>query len=90
VEAAEMAVDVIRRALWVVIVMSAPVLLTGFIVSLFVSLLQSATQIQDLTLSFIPKILAMLLALLVALPWMFSAAEALAVALLREAAQVGL
>ena len=49
--------------------LGAPILLTAMIVALVVSVLQAATQIQDMTLSFIPKILAVALAILIFGPW---------------------
>lgn len=64
------AMDMIRQALTLMLVLGMPVLLTGLIVGLIVSLLQAMTQVQELTLSFVPKIAAMLLALLITGPWM--------------------
>lgn len=55
-----------------VLVVGAPVLATGLIVAVIVSVLQAITQLQDQTLSFIPKIVAMLLALVLLGPWMLS------------------
>lgn len=54
------------------LVLGAPVLLTGLIVALVVSLLQALTQVQEQTLSFVPKIAAMLLAVLAAGPWILT------------------
>ena len=59
-----------RQALELMILISAPVLLAGLAVGLLVSVFQAATQINELTLSFIPKLLAMLAALVIAGPWM--------------------
>ena len=50
----------------------APVLLTGLVIGLVISVLQAVTQIQEYTLSFVPKIIAMLAALLLVGPWMIS------------------
>lgn len=61
--------DLGRQALWLVVVTSAPVVLTALGVGLLVSLLQAASQIQEFTLSFVPKILAVLLVLGLAAPW---------------------
>ena len=58
-----------RQALWLVLVVSAPVVLTALGVGLVVSVLQAASQIQEFTLSFVPKILAVLLALALTAPW---------------------
>jgi flagellar biosynthetic protein FliQ len=61
--------DLIRQSLMMVLLLGAPVLLAGLAVGLVVSVLQAATQVQDQTLSFVPKILAMLLVLAATAPW---------------------
>ncbi len=63
--------DVGRDALWVLVQVSGPVMMVGLVVGLFVSLFQSITQIQEMTLSFVPKILAVFISLTVLLPYMF-------------------
>ncbi len=63
------AMDMIREALTLMLVLGAPVLLTGLVVGLIVSLPQAMTQVQELTLSFVPKIAAMLIAMIVTGPW---------------------
>jgi flagellar biosynthetic protein FliQ len=62
--------DLGREAIWVTLVIAAPVMLVGLAVGFGVSLLQTLTQIQEQTLVFIPKILAIFLALLVFMPIM--------------------
>jgi flagellar biosynthetic protein FliQ len=69
-----LAVEAGRKALFVAIELSAPILAVGMLVGLIVSALQAATQIQDQTLSFVPKILAMAAALLFLLPWLLQVA----------------
>ena len=59
-----------RKARWLVLVVSAPVVLTALGVGFLVSVLQAASQLQEFTLSFVPKILAVLLVLALAAPWM--------------------
>ena len=59
-----------RQAIELCLMMALPMLGVGLGVGVTVSILQAATQIQEQTLTFIPKILAMFLALLVALPWL--------------------
>ena len=61
-----------QQALWVTALVSAPLLLTALAVGLLVSIFQAATQINEATLSFIPKLLAMFVALVVCGPWMLS------------------
>lgn len=62
--------DVARDAIWLTIAMSAPVMLVGLAVGLVIGLLQALTQIQEMTLVFVPKILAIFAALLLFLPLM--------------------
>ncbi len=61
-----------QQALYVMLMISAPMLLAALLVGLVVSILQAATQINEMTLSFIPKLLAMLAALVIAGPWMIT------------------
>jgi len=69
---ADAAIDLTRQAISLVIVLALPVLGAGLAVALIVSLLQAVTQVQEQTLSFVPKIVAMLLALVVFGPWMMT------------------
>lgn len=66
----EMVLDVGRDALWVIALLAAPLLLSALAVGLFVGMIQAATQIQEMTLTFIPKLIVLALALLFAGPWM--------------------
>ena len=61
-----------QSALQTAIMVSAPLLLTALVVGLVVSILQAATQINEATLSFIPKLLGVFAALVIAGPWMVS------------------
>ena len=62
--------DVGRQAIWLVIQLAGPVLLVGLVVGVAVGLLQAVTQIQEQTLVFAPKIIAVFATLLIALPLM--------------------
>ena len=62
--------DVGRDAIWLAIQMSAPVMIVGLVVGVAVGLLQALTQIQEATLVYAPKIIAIFVALLVSLPLM--------------------
>ena len=64
--------DVARDGILTVILVSAPMMLVGLIVGVIVSLIQALTQIQEQTLVFVPKILAIFVALVVAFPFMGS------------------
>ena len=61
-----------QQALYVMLMIAAPMLLAALLVGLVVSILQAATQINEMTLSFIPKLVAMLAALVIAGPWMIT------------------
>ncbi len=77
--------DVARDAIYTLIVVSAPVMLVGLAVGVIISLFQALTQIQEMTLAFVPKILAIFVSLLIALPFM---AEKLNAEMLRIAARI--
>ncbi len=77
--------DVARDAIYTLVIVAAPVMLVGLIVGVAVSLLQALTQIQEMTLAFVPKILAIFVSLLLALPFM---AEKLNAEMMRIAARI--
>jgi flagellar biosynthetic protein FliQ len=62
--------DVARDAILTLVIVSSPLLLIGLIVGVIISLFQALTQIQEMTLAFVPKILAIFVAMLIALPFM--------------------
>ena len=66
----ETVLQLVIDALKVALMISAPMLLTALVVGIVISLFQSVTQIQEMTLTFIPKILATFMALSITLPWM--------------------
>ena len=68
----EMVVSIGREALMLTLMVSGPLLLAGLIIGLAISVFQAVTQIQEMTLTFIPKIVAIALALLIFLPWMIN------------------
>jgi len=61
-----------REAIMLSLLVSAPMLLLGLIVGLAISILQAVTQVHEMTLTFIPKILAVAVALLLFLPWIIT------------------
>jgi flagellar biosynthesis protein FliQ len=61
-----------QQGLWMLLVVSAPVLLVVLVVGLVVSVFQAATQINEATLSFVPKIIAAVVVLAIAGPWMMT------------------
>lgn len=66
----EFAIDLVQRALRITVTIGGPALLTALVVGLVVSLVQAVTQIQEQTLTFIPKLIALGLVLWLLLPWM--------------------
>ncbi|MCK4301323.1 MAG: flagellar biosynthesis protein FliQ [candidate division Zixibacteria bacterium] len=68
----QMVVSIGREALILMLMLSGPMLLFGLVVGVSIALFQAVTQIQEMTLTFVPKILAVALALLIFLPWMIN------------------
>ncbi|MEJ7553178.1 MAG: flagellar biosynthesis protein FliQ [Aquificaceae bacterium] len=68
----DMVISFGQKALEMALMLSAPVLLATFLVGLIISILQSATQIQEMTLSYIPKIIAAYITVLVLGAWMLN------------------
>jgi flagellar biosynthesis protein FliQ len=66
----DQAAELTRNAVVLVLMLGAPIMLMAIVVGLAISILQAVTQLQDQTLSFVPKIIAMALAGLLLLPWM--------------------
>jgi flagellar biosynthetic protein FliQ len=62
--------DVAREGIWVMILIGAPILIVGLIVGVVIALFQALTQIQEQTLVFVPKILAIFVVMLLTLPFM--------------------
>lgn len=62
-------IDFARQAIWVLLEISAPAMLAALVVGLGIGLLQALTQIQEMTLVFVPKIIAIFVVLLIALPF---------------------
>ena len=67
-EAADV-IDITREALWVLIKISAPLMIVALVVGFAIGLLQALTQIQEATLTFVPKILAMFLVMIMLMPF---------------------
>ena len=67
------AIDFARESIYLLLILAAPGMLTALVVGVAIGLLQALTQIQEMTLVFVPKILAIFLVLLIALPFAGSA-----------------
>ncbi len=66
----EFAIEVVNQAIRVTLMLAAPMLLAALVVGVLVSIFQAVTQINEQTLSFIPKILVIIVALVIFSPWM--------------------
>lgn len=66
------ALEIGREALMVAITMGAPIMLTALVVGLAIALVQALTQVQEMTLTFVPKILVIFLSLIIFLPFMLN------------------
>jgi flagellar biosynthetic protein FliQ len=65
--------DIAREAFWVTLAVSGPAMLAGLVVGLVIALLQALTQVQEMTLVFVPRIIVMFAVIAIALPFMGSA-----------------
>jgi flagellar biosynthetic protein FliQ len=68
----DMVVGLMAECIKITLLVSAPMLVVGLIVGVLISLFQAVTQIQEMTLVFVPKIVAVLVVMVFALPWMMS------------------
>jgi flagellar biosynthetic protein FliQ len=59
-----------KEVVWVTLLVSGPMLLFGLVVGVIISIFQAVTQIHEMTLTFVPKILAVMIALVIFFPWM--------------------
>lgn len=86
---ADQVIDVAREALFVLIKLGAPIMLVALVTGLVVALLQALTQMQEMTLSFVPKILAIFLTTILVLPFMIGTLVAFGESLFRRIAALG-
>ncbi|MCP1144058.1 flagellar biosynthesis protein FliQ [Lysinibacillus endophyticus] len=68
----EMVISIAERAVWIVLIVSGPLLLVALVTGLLVSIFQATTSIQEQTLAFVPKIIAVFVALIFFAPFMIS------------------
>ncbi len=69
---ADLVIDLSQQALYVITMLAAPMLLSALAIGLLVGMFQAATSINEQTLSFIPKLLILVVAIMVAGPWMLN------------------
>lgn len=65
-------IDLSQQALYVITMLAAPMLVSALLIGLLIGMFQAATQINEMTLSFIPKLLILVIAVMVAGPWMLN------------------
>lgn len=81
--------DIARAAIFTLIKIGAPIMLVALVVGVLVALLQALTQMQEMTLSFVPKILAIFLTVLLALPFMIATLTGFGEELFHQIASLG-
>jgi flagellar biosynthetic protein FliQ len=86
---ADQSLGLLNQMLWAVLTIAAPVVAVVMIVGLIVSVLQVATQLQEMTLSYIPKLLAAVLVLIAVGPWMIERMTHFAVEAIRTIPSIG-
>lgn len=69
---ADFVIDMAEKGIYMVLIIAGPLMVIALIVGLLVSIFQATTQIQEQTLAFVPKIVAVLLGLILLAPWMLS------------------
>ena len=74
---AEQALDIARETIFTLLIVASPLMLVGLIVGLTIAVFQALTQIQEVTLTFVPKIIVVFLSMLVLLPFMLTQLEGL-------------
>lgn len=62
--------DIVRDGIWTLILISSPMMIVGLVVGVIIALFQALTQIQEMTLVFVPKIVAIFVTMLIVLPFM--------------------
>ena len=68
----EIAIDICRKAIQTILMASAPMLIIGLLIGLIVSIFQAATQINEQTMTFVPKIVAVFVTMLIFGPWLIN------------------
>ncbi|ROR30780.1 flagellar biosynthetic protein FliQ [Mobilisporobacter senegalensis] len=65
----DIAIDIARQALWIIILVSSPMLLVSMVVGLIISIFQTITSIQEQTLTFVPKLIAIFIVMMLCGSW---------------------
>ena len=83
------ALDIAREAIYALLIVSSPLMLIGLVVGLVIAVFQALTQIQEVTLTFVPKIIIIFLAMLVLLPFMLRHLQDLTLFLMGRIVAIG-
>lgn len=81
--------EICTEALYLILILSAPMLMSALAVGLFISILQATTQVQEQTLSFVPKIVATFLSLVVCGTWIANMVSSYAIRIFTDVANIG-
>jgi len=81
--------EIAQSALWVVLLTSGPIMLSGLLIGLIIALFQALTTIQEMTLTFVPKIIVIFIAIVVFLPFMMTTVLEYSLSLFDRIASVG-
>jgi flagellar biosynthetic protein FliQ len=74
----DQAMDVARESIYALLLVASPLMLVGLAIGLVIAIFQALTQVQEVTLTFVPKIIIVFLSMLVLLPFMFATLQDLA------------
>jgi flagellar biosynthesis protein FliQ len=85
----ETVLDLAAKTIWLSVQIAAPPLLAALVTGLVISIFQAATQINEQTLSFIPKVLIMLLAMVICGPWIMQKMMGFTINLIQEIPTIG-
>ncbi len=80
----EFIIHLMRETFYTILLLSAPVLIVSMIIGLLISVLQAATSIQEFTLTFVPKLIAVAVVVVLTLPWMMDIMKAFTVSIFQQ------
>jgi len=86
----EMILDFAKLSINTLLIITAPIMVVALVVGLIIALFQALTSIQEMTLTFVPKILAVFLALMLIMPWMADKMNVMALELFDAIAKIGI
>jgi flagellar biosynthesis protein FliQ len=84
---AETMMDILHQAMWVTIKVAMPILLIGLFIGVIISMIQAMTQIQEMTLTFVPKLIAIFFAIALLMPFMCTSLSTFSIDLFKRIAK---